>query len=169
MNDSPAWSNAVLAMPSCGFLDDLGSATANDGSADGGARYLLSRVSDFLRSRGQLDGPNQAFDFAIWDVEAIAALWPAFRLSSAQHSAPPETLPTLARFIVDRLPAIWARPWAGWLAPVSRAVALADRIDTLVGMFAIGLAPNGSKDPYALRRAANEIIADTLFPARIGQ
>ena len=42
--------------------------------------------------------------------------------------------------------------------PVSIAVALADRIDTLVGMFAIGAQPTGSKDPYALRRAALGII-----------
>jgi glycyl-tRNA synthetase beta chain len=39
-------------------------------------------------------------------------------------------------------------------APVSAAVALADKIDTLVGFFAIDEKPTGSKDPYALRRAA---------------
>lgn len=39
-------------------------------------------------------------------------------------------------------------------APVSVAVALADKIDTLVGFFGIGEKPTGSKDPYALRRAA---------------
>ena len=39
-------------------------------------------------------------------------------------------------------------------APVSVAVALADKIDTLVGFFAIDEKPTGSKDPYALRRAA---------------
>ena len=33
-------------------------------------------------------------------------------------------------------------------------VAIADRLDTLVGIFAIGQAPSGDKDPYALRRAA---------------
>ncbi len=43
-------------------------------------------------------------------------------------------------------------------APVSVAVALADKIDTLVGMFAIGETPTGSKDPYALRRAALGVI-----------
>src|SRR5262249_5355824 len=36
---------------------------------------------------------------------------------------------------------------------VSACVALADRLDTLVGCFAIGLAPTGAADPYALRRA----------------
>jgi len=40
------------------------------------------------------------------------------------------------------------------VAPVSVAVALADKIDTLVGFFAIDEKPTGSRDPYALRRAA---------------
>jgi glycyl-tRNA synthetase beta chain len=41
---------------------------------------------------------------------------------------------------------------------VSVAVALADKIDTLVGFFAIDEKPTGSKDPYALRRAALGVI-----------
>ena len=43
-------------------------------------------------------------------------------------------------------------------APTSVAVALADKIDTLVGFFAIGEKPTGSKDPYALRRSALGVI-----------
>ncbi len=43
-------------------------------------------------------------------------------------------------------------------APVSVAVALADKLDTLTGFFAIDEKPTGSKDPYALRRAALGII-----------
>ena len=43
-------------------------------------------------------------------------------------------------------------------APVSVAVALADKLDTLVGFFAIDQKPTGSKDPFALRRAALGII-----------
>jgi glycyl-tRNA synthetase beta chain len=42
--------------------------------------------------------------------------------------------------------------------PVSVAVALADKIDTLVGFWAIDERPTGSKDPYALRRAALGVI-----------
>jgi glycyl-tRNA synthetase beta chain len=42
--------------------------------------------------------------------------------------------------------------------PVSIAVALADKIDALVGFWAIGEKPTGSKDPYALRRAALGVI-----------
>ena len=43
-------------------------------------------------------------------------------------------------------------------APVSIAVALADRIDILTGFWSIGEKPTGSKDPYALRRAALGVI-----------
>lgn len=43
-------------------------------------------------------------------------------------------------------------------APVSAAVAIADKLDTLVGFFAIDERPTGSRDPYALRRAALGIV-----------
>lgn len=47
--------------------------------------------------------------------------------------------------------------YAGDAIPASatgRALALAEKLDTLVGIFGIGAAPTGDKDPYALRRAA---------------
>ncbi|MBT4444242.1 MAG: glycine--tRNA ligase subunit beta [Oceanospirillaceae bacterium] len=47
------------------------------------------------------------------------------------------------KFAGDRLPQ----------TDVASAVAIADRLDTLVGLFGIGQPPTGSKDPYALRRA----------------
>ena len=46
--------------------------------------------------------------------------------------------------------------------PVSVAVALADKIDTLVGFWLIDEKPTGSKDPYALRRAALGVIGIVL-------
>jgi glycyl-tRNA synthetase beta chain len=46
--------------------------------------------------------------------------------------------------------------------PVSVAVALADKLDTLVGFWAIDEKPTGSKDPYALRRAALGVIRIAL-------
>jgi len=49
----------------------------------------------------------------------------------------------LPRHAGDALPA----------TPAGQAIALADRLDTLVGIFGIGLRPSGDKDPYALRRA----------------
>lgn len=50
----------------------------------------------------------------------------------------------MPRFAGDRIPA----------SPIGRALSLADRLDTLVGIFLIGQAPTGDKDPFALRRAA---------------
>ncbi len=44
------------------------------------------------------------------------------------------------------------------LTPTGRIVALADKLDTLRGCFAIGLVPTGSKDPFALRRAAQGVV-----------
>jgi glycyl-tRNA synthetase beta chain len=41
---------------------------------------------------------------------------------------------------------------------VGAAVALADRLDTLAGLFSLGLVPTGSRDPYALRRAALGVV-----------
>lgn len=46
--------------------------------------------------------------------------------------------------------------------PVAISVALADKLDLLTGFFAIGEKPTGSKDPYALRRAALGVIAIIL-------
>ncbi len=52
------------------------------------------------------------------------------------------------RFSGDRLPD----------DDISAALALADRFDTMVGIFAIGQAPTGDKDPFALRRAALGVV-----------
>ena len=52
-------------------------------------------------------------------------------------------------------------------------LALADKADTIVGMFGLGLEPTGSKDPFALRRAANGIVkilaeAEPALPLTLG-
>ena len=41
---------------------------------------------------------------------------------------------------------------------IGLTIALADRLDSLVGLFSVGLAPTGAKDPFALRRAAIGIV-----------
>ncbi|MDJ0585958.1 glycine--tRNA ligase subunit beta, partial [Microcystis sp. M49636_WE2] len=51
---------------------------------------------------------------------------------------------------------------AGDLLPetiTGQVVGIADRLDTLVGIFGLGMLPTGSSDPFALRRAANAIIS----------
>lgn len=54
----------------------------------------------------------------------------------------------LPKFSGDKLPA----------TNIGTALALADRLDTLVGIFAIDQAPTGSKDPFSLRRSAIGIL-----------
>jgi glycyl-tRNA synthetase len=64
--------------------------------------------------------------------------------------------------------------YAGDKSPTSMAglvVGLADRLDSLVGLFAAGMAPSGTKDPFGLRRAAigmvqNLITMDIQFDIR---
>ncbi len=45
------------------------------------------------------------------------------------------------------------------ISPIGQSVALADRIDNLVGLFGLGKQPTGDKDPFALRRQALETIS----------
>lgn len=54
----------------------------------------------------------------------------------------------LPKFASDKLPA----------SDIGLCVALADRLDTLVGIFGIGQQPTGSKDPFALRRASVAVL-----------
>ena len=51
--------------------------------------------------------------------------------------------------------------------PVAIAVALADKLDMLVGFWAIDEKPTGSKDPYALRRAALGVIRIVMENLRV--
>jgi glycyl-tRNA synthetase beta chain len=54
----------------------------------------------------------------------------------------------LPRGAADQMPQVLA----------GQVVGIADRLDTLVGIFSLGLLPKGSSDPFALRRAANAIV-----------
>src|SRR5580692_11356865 len=51
-------------------------------------------------------------------------------------------------------------------------VSIGDKADTIAGMFALGLTPSGSKDPFALRRQANgivKVIAEKKLPLSLGE
>ena len=52
----------------------------------------------------------------------------------------------------------------------SAVLSIGDKADTIAGMFALGLVPSGSKDPFALRRQANgiiKVIAEKKLPLRL--
>ena len=81
----------------------------------------------------------------------------------ARHDGEPEAVALAIeahyhpRFANDSLPA----------GPIAAAVALADKLDTLTGIYGIGLVPTGDKDPFGLRRAALgvlRILMETPLP-----
>ena len=72
----------------------------------------------------------------------------------ARHNGEPDAVADaiaelyLPRFAADDLP----------VTPGGRALSVADKLDTLTGIFGIGQSPSGDKDPYALRRTALGIL-----------
>jgi glycyl-tRNA synthetase beta chain len=72
-------------------------------------------------------------------------------------------VPEVARAIEEHY---WPKVSGGEIpdALPSLILAIADRLDSLIGFFAIGITPSGSKDPFALRRAGLSLIALSLNP-----
>ncbi len=91
-------------------------------------------VTDMVGEFPELQGTMGRY-YALHDGES-----PDVADAVAQHYAP--------RFAGDVLPD----------GPVAQAVALADKLESLAGMFGIGQAPTGDKDPFGLRRAALGVI-----------
>jgi glycyl-tRNA synthetase beta chain len=90
---------------------------------------------------------------SIWSP-AWSASSPNFRASWATTMPSPRaTTPQVAEAIRDHYKPQGPSDTVP-ASPVAQAVALADKLDMLVGFWAIGEKPTGSKDPYALRRAA---------------
>jgi len=82
------------------------------------------------------------------DMQGIAGAY--YARHDGEDSAVAEALEQQywPRFAGDRLPQ----------NPIALCLGLADRLDTLVGIFGIGQAPTGSKDPFALRRASLAVL-----------
>ncbi|MDK1290276.1 glycine--tRNA ligase subunit beta [Pseudoalteromonas umbrosa] len=78
------------------------------------------------------------------DVQGVMGMHYARIDGEAEEVAVAQNEQYMPRFAGDALPS----------NPISFAVALADKFDTLVGIFGIGQIPKGDKDPFALRRAA---------------
>jgi glycyl-tRNA synthetase beta chain len=78
------------------------------------------------------------------DMQGIMGRYQALRDGEPEELAQAMEELYLPRYSGDRLPE----------TPTGIALSLADKVDTLVGIFGIGLRPTGDKDPFALRRAA---------------
>lgn len=89
---------------------------------------------------------NMVMEFP--DVQGVMGKY--YALNDGEDAAVAEALyeQYMPRFAGDSLPS----------TGVSAAVALADKLDTLVGIFGIGQLPKGDKDPFALRRAAIGVL-----------
>lgn len=81
-------------------------------------------------------------------MQGIAGCYYALNDGEAEEVAQAIKEQYLPKFAGDSLPD----------APTACALALADRLDTLVGIFGIGQPPTGSRDPFALRRASLSVL-----------
>lgn len=98
---------------------------------------------------------NMVMEFP--DVQGVMGMHYARVDGESEHVALAQNEQYMPRFAGDNLPS----------GDVSICVALADKIDTLVGIFGIGQIPKGDKDPFALRRAAIgllRIIVEKALP-----
>ena len=130
----------------------------------GSQRDRIDRIATLAREIAPVVGadPDQAFE---------AAQIAKADLRSEMVGEFPELQGLMGRYYAaaaGRDPAVAAAAEDHWkpmgpsdvvpTAPVSVAVALADKLDTLTGFWAIDEKPTGSKDPFALRRAALGVI-----------
>ena len=89
---------------------------------------------------------NMVMEFP--DVQGVMGMHYARHDGESEEVAVAQNEQYMPRFSGDQLP----------LSLVSCSVALADKIDSLVGIFGIGQVPKGDKDPFALRRAAIGVL-----------
>jgi glycyl-tRNA synthetase beta chain len=91
-------------------------------------------------------------------------------VQNLDHGMPDETRQAIAATIYDQYKPQSAEDSVP--RKIEGAVlSIADKTDTIAGMFALGLQPTGSKDPFALRRQANGIvktIAEHRLPIKLG-
>lgn len=144
------------------WLDGLASVTFHNKL--GSQRDRIDRIAALAREIAPVVGadPDQAFE---------AAQIAKADLRSEMVGEFPELQGLMGRYYAEaagRDAAVAAAAEEHWkpmgpsdavpTAPVSVAVALADKLDTLTGFWAIDEKPTGSKDPFALRRAALGVI-----------
>lgn len=94
------------------------------------ADLVTQMVGEFPELQGVM---GQKYAIASGETDAIATAIVEHYLPKGAHDQLPQTLP-------------------------GQVVGIADRLDTLVSIFGLGMSPTGSSDPFALRRAANAIL-----------
>ena len=143
----------VAKLESVVFQQKLGTLKDKTERVMGVAAELASRIggAPALAERAALLSKTDLLtemvqEFA--DMQGTAGYYYALHDGEEQDVATALAQQYLPKFAGDRLPE----------NPTACALGLADRLDTLVGIFGIGQAPTGSKDPFALRRASLAVL-----------
>ena len=113
-------------------------------------RRTINATTNEMQRAGQLCKSDLAGDMVLEfaDMQGIAGYYYAKHDGESDAIAVAIKEHYLPRFAGDKLPT----------TALGGLIALADRIDTLMGIFAIGEQPTGSKDPFALRRASVGVL-----------
>ena len=138
------------------FQSKLGSYAQKTGRV----RVLAETIGERISAGGDI---GRAAELAKADLmTAMVGEFPELQGTMGRYYAQAQGEPAeLAQALEEHY---WPR-FAGDALPVTKtgqALALADRLDTLVGIFAIELRPSGTKDPFGLRRAALGILRIVL-------
>ncbi|MCB1874575.1 MAG: glycine--tRNA ligase subunit beta [Chromatiales bacterium] len=135
------------------FQNRLGTLADKSDRAAAGAAEIAAAIGgqpDLARRAGELSKcdlmTSMVYEFP--ELQGIMGRYYAAAEGEALSVALALDEQYLPRFSGDELPS----------DPVGQSLGLADRLDTLVGIFGIGQRPTGDKDPFALRRAALGVL-----------
>ncbi|HAG71146.1 MAG TPA: glycine--tRNA ligase subunit beta [Gammaproteobacteria bacterium] len=137
-----------LALGKVVFQAQLGSLldkTQRVAQLAGKIAHLIGADADLASRAGSLCKADLSTDMVLEFSDLQGLMGKVYALNDGEHVTVAEALEEhyWPKFAGDRLPE----------SDVACALSIADRLDTLVGLFGIGQPPTGSKDPYALRRA----------------
>lgn len=149
----------LLQLEKVTFQEDLGSVGDKVGRIISIAQQINEQLQVSQQERHQIERAASLCkaDLVTQMVFEFPELQGVMGQKYAMESGESETVATaifehyLPRNAGDRLPETLA----------GQVVGIADRLDTIVSIFGLGMLPTGSSDPFALRRAANAIVSIT--------
>ncbi|WP_110643217.1 glycine--tRNA ligase subunit beta [Salinicola sp. CPA57] len=135
------------------FQRELGSLADKAARSEVVARFIAGKIGGDSQAAGRAAQLAKC-DLVTEMVLEFPELQGIMGTYYARHDGEPESVAEaiheqyLPRFAADEIPR----------TPTGQALALADRLDTLTGIFGIGQRPTGAKDPFALRRATIGVL-----------
>ena len=157
-DDAAAGASALVtptpATPTATRVPAIAGTTDDESQHPNGRPTGEALAADALASHARRAGLLSKCDLLTEMVGEFPELQGRMGCEYARRDGEPEAVAAaigevyMPRFADDAIPA----------TPAGRAVAIADKLDTLAGIFGIGQAPSGDKDPYALRRAALGVL-----------